>query len=184
MTDQDANMTEPIEQQSRSFLHLRILVLILGESAHAKWWRTQFLTDAGLRFLDRLYPRTSCAAGIRAASVAARDIHDSSIGRGRVYHLFRLPDQLEGHLHALATEGYLDQIFAELRPSLDDHEALLGRFDSLSSDQPEVEAGPQRVGSIRDLKRGNILGKWAGAYLHAFRGDYQVFPYVEAAGIF
>lgn len=184
MTEQDPNMTEPIEQQSRYFSRLRVLVLILGESGHAKWWRTQFLTDAGLRFLDRLYPRTSCSAAIQAASVAARAIHDSSIGRGRVYHLFRLPDPLEGHLHALATEGYLDKIVAELSPSLDDKEALLARFDSLSTDQPEVEAGPQRMGSIRDLKCGSLLGKWAAAYLHAFRSDYRVFPYVEVERTF
>ncbi len=81
-------------------------------------------------------------------------------------------------------EGYLDQVVAELRPSLDDHEALLARFDSLSTDQPEVEAGPQRMGSVRDLKRGNLLGKWAGAYLHAFRSDYRVFPYVEVERTF
>ena len=163
MTEQDPNMTEPIEQQSRSFSRLRVLVLILGESAHAKWWRTEFLTDAGLRFLDRLYPRTSFAAAIWATSVAARDIHDSSIGRGRVYHLFRLPDPLEGHFHSLATEGYLDQVVAELRPSLDHHEALLARLDSLSADQPKVEAGPQRMGSVRDLKCGYHRERARGA---------------------
>ena len=175
---------ELIERQSESLARLRILVSVLGEAAHAKWWRTEFLTAAGLRFLDRLYPRTSCAAAVRAAGVAARELHDSSIGRGGVYHLFRLPEPFEGQLQSLVRRGYMDGVLRELGSSLDDREALLSQFGGLAAELPEVEPGPQRIGSVRDLQRCNLLGRWAGAYLHAFRKDYRVFPYVEAEKTF
>ena len=171
---------ELIERQSESLARLRILVSVLGEAAHAKWWRTEFLTAAGLRFLERLYPRTSCAAAVRAAGVAARELHDSSIGRGGVYHLFRLPEPFEGQLHSLGRSGYMDGVLGELGSSLDDRESLLAKFDGIATELPEAEPGPQRIGSVRDLQRGNLLGRWAGAYLHAFQKDYRVFPYVEA----
>jgi hypothetical protein len=67
------NMTELIEQQSESLARLQVFVSVLGGAAHAKWWRTEFLTGAGLRFLDRLYPRTSCAGAVRATGVADDD---------------------------------------------------------------------------------------------------------------
>lgn len=177
-------MAERIEEQAESLARLRVLVSVLGEAAHAKWWRTEFLTAAGLRFLDRLYPRTSCAAAVRATSVAARDLHDSSIGRGGAYHLFRLPGPLEAQLHSLAREGFFDQVLGDLRASLDASDSLVAEIEGLADDLPETEPGPQRIGGVRDLRRGALLGKWAGAYLHAFRKGYRVFPYVEAERTF
>jgi len=178
-------MTQVMEQQAESLARLRILVAVLGEAAHAKWWRTEFLTAAGLRFLDRLYPRTSYAAALRATSVAARDLHDSSIGRGGVYHLFRLPGAYEAQLDALARRGFIDQVLQELNSSLDVRDSLVTQIESLASgDLPETEPGPQRIGSVRDLQRGALLGKWVGAYLHAFRKEYRIFPYVEAEKTF
>jgi hypothetical protein len=176
----DLSMTALVEQPSEFLARLRVLVSVLGGAAHAKWWRTEFLTAAGLRFLDRLYPRTSCAAAIRATAVAARELRDLSIGRGGVYHLFRLPEPLEGQLQTLTGRGFFDQVLLNLGPFLETREALLAQFDDLAVDLPEAEPGPQRIGSIQDLRRGSLLGRWAGAYLHAFRQEYRVFPYVEA----
>jgi hypothetical protein len=178
------NMTELMGQQSESLARLRFLVSVLGEAAHAKWWRTEFLTAAGLRFLGRLYPRTSCIAAIRATGVAARGLHDSSIGRGGVFHLFRLPEPFEAQLHVLAGRGFFDQVLRDLGSSLEASESLLTQFEGLAAELPETEPGPQRIGSVRDLQRGVLLGKWAGAYLHAFRKEYRVFPYVEAEKTF
>lgn len=181
---QSTNMTQTIEQQAEALARLRVLVSVLGGAAHANWWRTQFLTAAGLRFLDRLYPRTSYAAAVRATGVAATELHDSNIGRGGVYHLFRLPEPLEGQLQDLAGRGFFDQVLRDLESLLENREALLAQFDGLAAELPETEPGPQRIGSLRDLRCGNLLGRWAGAYLHAFRREYSVFPYVEAETTF
>lgn len=169
-----------VEQQSEFLARLRVLVSVLGGAEHAKWWRTEFLTPAGLNFLERLYPRTNHAAAVRATGVAARTVHDSSIGRGGVYHLFRLPGPFEAQLHALAGRGFFDQVVRDVAPFLGEREALLAQLDSLAAEQPEIEPGPQRIGSERDLLRGKLLlGKWAGVYVQAFRAQYRVFPYVE-----
>ena len=101
-----------------------------------------------------------------------------------MYHLFRLPESLEGQLQAVAGRDFFEQVIRDLGPSLETREALLAQFDGLAVDLPEAEPGPQRIGSMRDLQRGTLLGKWAGAYLHAFRQEYRVFPYVEAERTF
>ena len=81
--------------QSPLIVRLRILVLALGEAHMSGWWKTQFLSTTGLSYLNRLYPRSSFAAAVRSASRAAKAVHDSSIGVGNVFHLFRLPQQHE-----------------------------------------------------------------------------------------
>lgn len=48
-------------------LRLRALVLALGECSRPPWWKTEFMNETGLRFLERLYPRTSFQAAIHAA---------------------------------------------------------------------------------------------------------------------
>ena len=50
---------------------LRALVLALGESTAPAWWKTEFMNETGLRFLERLYPRTSFQAAVHAAGKAA-----------------------------------------------------------------------------------------------------------------
>jgi hypothetical protein len=57
-------------------LRLRALVLALGESTTPAWWKTEFMNETGLRFLERLYPRTSFQAAVHAAGKAASDAHD------------------------------------------------------------------------------------------------------------
>jgi hypothetical protein len=57
-------------------LRLRAIVLALGESAASPWWKTEFMDENWLRFLERLYPRTFYLAAIHAAGKAAIDAHD------------------------------------------------------------------------------------------------------------
>ena len=164
-----------------SLMRLRVLVCVIGGSAHAKWWRTEFLTPAGLRFLERLYPRTNFTAAINATAVAARALHDATIGRGGVYHLFRLPESIERDQRAAADSGLVQSVVSDLAGSLESRDALLGKLGGLSPESARTEAGPQRLGTEDDLReRDRVLGRWAGAYFHAFRNEYRVFPYVEA----
>ena len=96
-----------IAQSFPSVLRLRILVLALGEAHMSGWWKTQFLSVTGLSYLNRLYPRSSFAAAVRSASRAAKAAHDSSIGVGNVFHLFRLPQQHERRLEEFNRRPYL-----------------------------------------------------------------------------
>ena len=50
------------------------------------------------------YPRTARNAALEAVGLAATKEHDEKIGLGRVYHLFRLPHELQESLHQLSLE--------------------------------------------------------------------------------
>ncbi len=87
-----------VAEQKGVFIHimqqyakLRALVAYLGESASPKWWDTAYLNDVGKKYLIINFPRTSLAAGVNGAGLAAKRLHDERIGRTRVYHLFRFP---------------------------------------------------------------------------------------------
>ena len=54
-------------------LELRVAVAFLGEKGQNGWWQTQFLQPTGQRFLEFIYPRTVFAAGVNAASEAAKN---------------------------------------------------------------------------------------------------------------
>ena len=42
----------------RRLVTLRLLAAAAGESVVPPWWRTQFLTEAGLRLRRRIFPQT------------------------------------------------------------------------------------------------------------------------------
>lgn len=85
--------------------HLRLQVAALGEWLSPPWWRTEFLSQTGLRYVARIFPRTVLAAALESTTMAARRDHDASIGR-QSFHLFRLPAHMESQLaHLIHTDG-------------------------------------------------------------------------------
>jgi hypothetical protein len=168
-----------IAQSFPSVLRLRILVLALGEAHMSGWWKTQFLSVTGLSYLNRLYPRSSFAAAVRSASRAAKAAHDSSIGVGNVFHLFRLPQQherrLEEFVRAHGTD--LPQAF---EPMLNQREQLLKSLDDLGGVVSPTARGPLRLGTLADLQTDDWIAACASAYAAAFRDGSKVFPYFEA----
>jgi hypothetical protein len=87
---------------------LRAIIAALGERASPPWWRTQFLTEIGLRTVGRIVPRTAVPAAVVSTSIAARAEHDRWIGVGRRFHLFRLP----GAPLATAPEALAERLLA------------------------------------------------------------------------
>lgn len=158
-----------------ALLHLRILVSALGESHHSGWWKSQFLSPTGLSFLDRVTPRSRFAAAVRSASRSALIIHDESIGKGHVFHLFRLPGEqefeLEEQLASRAAE--FEYIYS---PLLSSRDGLLQALSTLAAGKSAEEAqGPVLI-HIDDKE---FIPTLASIYLHAFRTSGQVFPYFE-----
>jgi hypothetical protein len=162
-------------------LRLRILVLALGEAHHAGWWKSHFLSPTGLSYLERLYPRSSFAAAVRSASRTARPVHDSSLGVGAVFHLFRLPEEQEEHLDALLrTES--DDLKAEFAPMLAHREQLLealGKLSQTDAKLPSPVRGPVRLGTLAGLQSGAWCASCAALYAAAFGDGTKVFPYIE-----
>src|SRR5881628_1017915 len=87
-------------EKVREILLLRLIVAALGERSTPPWWKTQFLTDVGMRAMSRIFPRTALMAALNSVSIVAQEDHDKRIGVGGRYHLFRLPTLLE---HAIAS---------------------------------------------------------------------------------
>ena len=158
---------------------VRVLVSALGELGESPWWRTKYLSETGLRFLERIYPRTAFAAGVRGCGIAARRVHDESIGRGKVFHLFRLPRSLENDIENDLTTGLGQRLLEELQGMLGDADRLRGRLLDLAQNSQKVKPGPWRLDE-GDAAKPETYRRVAGAYAAAFERNERVFPFWEA----
>ncbi len=162
----------------RDLIWLRILVASLGETCTPPWWRTQFLTDAGLRTTARIFPRTAVASAVNSVSEAARLEHDKKVGVGRRYHLFRLPTQWEERISTELTE---QANLAELKHVIvSGRDALLRELESLArKTKPGGQEGPVLLGSAIRIGEPKAIAELAGYYLHAFTANLRCYPYFE-----
>lgn len=159
-------------------LRLRALISALGESSNSAWWKTKFMNETGLRFLERLYPRTPVRAAVHAAGRTACETHDRAVGRVGVYHLFRLPEALEAEMHAVSSFGDED-FFSRFRSCLGQQEDLLEMLMPLCSDEKPTSTatGPKRIGTESNATIIEALGEAAAVYHNAFKQGKPTFPY-------
>jgi predicted Zn finger-like uncharacterized protein len=165
---------------SETALRLRAVVLALGECIEPPWWRTKYLSEVGMRFLERLYPRTAFSAGLEAVGTAARALHDRSIGKRGVHHLFRLPHLVERDIGRFLTESVGTEIAAAVRSQLGNPEMLLPSLEELSSGRKEDASGPEKIGTVEELMQSKLYQRMAAIYLAAFKGGTKAYPYVES----
>lgn len=158
-----------------STLELRTIILALGESTNYGWWKSQFLSPTGLSFLERLYPHTRFAGAMRSALLAAQDVHDANIGKGQVFHLFRLSPNTEWELDQALTEQSTT-LEEKYRTILANKEQLINALTVFSQGfQTATAAGPL----LLDVPLEQMIPAMASAYLGAFQQGKQVFPYFE-----
>jgi hypothetical protein len=168
------------EQFNILVFRLKAVVLALGESTTPPWWQTKFMNETGLKYLERLYPRSFFHAAVYAAGRAASEAHERAVGRVGVYHLFRLPESLEAELVRLPLHTYQD-FLSELRGALGQSERLMEMLASLCGDEKVGSSlGARRVGSDKDLLTRAGLRKAAAIYHAAFRMNQPGFPYFTA----
>jgi hypothetical protein len=167
-----ADLTEKI----RNILHLRTLVAILGERTTPPWWRTQFLTDVGLRALARVFPRTAASAALSSVAIAAQVEHDKRIWLGGKYHLFRLTGSLEHDIELLTSEEeFAIHTKALVSKGLD---KLIHELATLARGHKEPPAeGPIRIGSSTSIAGPIGVEGLAAHYLHSFETSCRAFPY-------
>ena len=157
-------------------IRLRALVGYLGEDDQFGWWDTSFLSDTGQRFLERPFPRSAFTAGLHSVTIAAQRLHDESIGKGRVEHLFRLPSAKEREV----AEALRDIDPEPLLESVGNRETALSELDEMSR-AVSATKGAVRVGRREDLLTSDGLGRVAGYYHQAFSTGETVFPYFTNA---
>ena len=160
--------------QCKNLAALRAAVGYLGEKAQYAWWQSSFFTPISASFLIPVFPRTQCLAQCHGVTVAASRVHDEHIGVGRVYHLFRLPEDIEQVIHRALHEPELCDRIAQCTSTVDLAFDLL-RQNSIA---PVGESeGPTHVGDEKDLRRENSWKKVAAYYLRGFESKSQVYPY-------
>jgi hypothetical protein len=158
-------------------LSLRMVVAFLGEKEQRSWWNTSFLSPTGLKYLDYNFPRTSLSAGIHGATEAALALHDERIGRGRVFHLFRLPVEQEEKIHRDLMDVAGHQDLLKLIASKD---AAMGALSEVAGDVDASSArGPVRLSLLKKRDRKSIHRQMAAIYLSAFSNGEFAFPYFE-----
>lgn len=156
---------------------VRLAVGYLGERDQGAWWPSTWLSPTAPSFLSPIYGDKLAIAQYGGIVETARRVHDERIGIGRVFHLFRLSEALERRLHeTVASENESNALPGFV--AADDAEALLAQ---LAAPAAKIDAGPIRVGDIKDLDRWDWISELAGRYQAAFEKSEQTFPYFSVS---
>lgn len=154
---------------------LRAAVGFLGEREQYGWWQSAFLSAGSKPFLAPVFSRRLVLAQYTGVTRAAALIHDERIGVGRVFHLFRLPEDLEqGIQHAVGEPQVAQQIDSLVATQETALTYLHGEARSASGGG----VGPTRVGAAASLRERRLWRIVAGQYAHAFITKSQVYPYL------
>lgn len=167
------NATADREVPLQTLVTVRLLCAYLGEAEQFGWWRTSFLSPTGRRYLEFNFPRTVLSAGLNSAAQAAKELHDRRIGRTGIFHLFRLPHDVEHDIHRLLAS----ELKANLNALIKDRDFAMKSLGELAeSERVEVE-GPLYISSVVQLIHRPSLRKLAACYFSAFKNGKQAFPY-------
>jgi len=160
-------------QQVKQLALLRAAVGLLGEQAQSPWWTSTFCGTSGKAFLSPVFPRTHVLAQLQGVTSAASLVHDEGIGVGSVFHLFRLPEDLEQGIHAVAI-GEAVQEIADVMRSADSATRLVETFSNGTS---KDAWGPVNVGPLLALRQTASWRDVAAYYFSAFEGQRKIFPF-------
>lgn len=165
------------QEFGRRVLRLRGIVGFLGEKAQSGWWDTSFLNPTGQQFLTVTFPRTAMVASLTSVTEAARRLHDERIGKGGVYHLFRLPLPAEEQLHQML----LESDWAFLKDEIKDRATAMETLRKQAKDGLRAPEGPVQVGTGKNMLTSFALEELAKHYHDAFSRSIQSFPYFLAS---
>jgi hypothetical protein len=137
-------------KQFQNLTRLRTLVAYLGEREQFGWWQSSFFSPSSSAFLSPVFPKTHNLARSAGVTMAASLVHDERIGVGHVYHLFRLPEEIEQRVHCILQDQAWWQT---LIPHLTSKEAALTYLRSLAARSARTEAGPVQIGNAQALRQ-------------------------------
>src|SRR5437773_108710 len=131
-----------------SYLELRLLVGYLGEKLQYNWWASSFYDPFAMDFLSPVFGRTARLAQYNGVREAARRVHDANVGIGRVFHLFRLPEETEHDLHRHAET--LDEAILSV---VSDRATALARLRVFADKTAPSAEGPIAIDRIGELEK-------------------------------
>ena len=146
----------------------------LGEKDQFGWWQSSFFTKGSDAFLSPLFSRTKILAQCNGVTHAAALVHDERIGVGHVYHLFRLPEDIEQTIHQVLHGTDFEKAILKIVANKD---AALGYLRKQSLGINSATVGPIRVGKIESLRDYKSWRLSASYYVYAFEKGEPIFPY-------
>jgi hypothetical protein len=153
---------------------LRIVVGYLGEHEQCSWWPSSFFASGSQAFLAPIFARTQFLAQCSGVTRAATHVHDERIGTGHVYHLFRLPEDLEQDIHQLLHSAELTQEIASL---IADQETALNFLQQNSDSIDSSAVGPILINRTEALRNTTQWRIACAHYFHGFKQGVEKFPY-------
>mgnify|MGYP001252747492 FL=1 len=153
-----------------AIVKLRLSIGYLGEREQFGWWSSSFFTRGSDAFLSPLFGRTQILAQCNGVTQAAGIVHDERIGVGNVYHLFRLPEDLEQNIHNALLR-------LEPRGFSQDRGSALEGLRRNSPHPTPTGIGPTKVGNARSLHDPKSWLIVSGLYLSAFENGVEIYPY-------
>ena len=153
---------------------LRAVVGYLGERDQHGWWQSSFFSPSSSAFLAPLFARTQVLAQVSSVTQAATLVHDERIGVGRVYHLFRLPEDIERRIHQALYEPELCQALYAL--TLSQGSGLEYLEEAYTSSTGDL-VGPTYLGQVQLIHQEATWLKVASCYRLAFENGIQILPY-------
>lgn len=160
--------------QLETLAKMRVAVGYLGERDQFGWWKSSFFAPASGAFLAPVFGRTQLLAQCNGVTRAAALVHDEHIGVGNVYHLFRLPEDVEQSLHRVLHDQELSRTIGALCAS---KQVALDCLLRESGTLDNAGVGPTSVGTASDLRNEKPWRIVAAHYLHAYNGGSEVYPY-------
>lgn len=160
--------------QLETLAALRIVVGFLGEQGQPGWWSSSFFSSGSSAFLTPVFPRNPNLARYTGVTQAASLVHDERIGVGRVYHLFRLPEDMEQNLHTIVQDNALWQ---DVSLHIGSKDAALTHLHLLADATADTAVGPIRVGDVQDIRRSSAWSTLAALYANGFETGFPVYPY-------
>lgn len=157
-----------------TLLELRLLVGFLGERAQFAWWPTSFYEPSSRLFLEPVFSKTSRLAQYHGVVEAARRLHDEHLSVGS-YHLFRLPEEIEQDLHAMAQGSAGEELATQASQT---KQAALDSLKRISGTRKLVGMGPTAIGNIKDLDSAETLSAIAATYFSAFSRNVNAYAYL------
>lgn len=159
-----------------SIAMLRAVVGYLGEQDQFAWWRSSFFGSSAGAFLAPVFSRTQVLAQCVGVTQAAALTHDQRIGVGQVYHLFRLPEDIEQGINRVLRGDALCLQITKATASRGDALIYLRQPQGNKPKQP-TGVGPTRVGPTLDLRNTDRWPIVASYYLHGFDQASEIYPY-------
>jgi len=151
---------------------LRCCVAFLGEKDQLSWWSSTFLSKNGHSFMNPVFPKTSFLARVRGASAAAQSVHDMHIGIGDVFHLFRLPENIEQEISQLLTNDTPSNM-----QDLESKEDAYSCLEGLANKESKYAVGALLL--EENIVKPTGIQQMASAYLTAFKNNEKVYPYYK-----